>query len=214
MRASVDLLDAVVVSNGFPLISGTTIAIEQGTINVIKGPNGAGKTSLLQLIGGLLPLSHGEGTVAGVDLTRHNRREVRRHVGWLGHEGSFYGDLSVRENLIFACSALQIDVKKVAPVLERVELAHRIDAPTKSLSAGQRRRMGVAWLLLRRPEIWLLDEPYASIDAQGRQFVEGIISDAAEAGATVILSSHDDLELRKRKFRTIMMAGGRVVSSS
>jgi len=51
MRASVDLLDAVVVSNGFPLISGTTIAIEQGTINVIKGPNGAGKTSLLQLIG-------------------------------------------------------------------------------------------------------------------------------------------------------------------
>ena len=74
--------------------------------------------------------------------------------------------------------------------------------------------MGIAWLLLRRPEIWLLDEPYASVDSAGREFLENIIGDAAKAGATVILSSHDDLKLGKQKFRTITMAGGRVMSGS
>ncbi len=214
MRASVHLLDAVVVANGFPLISGTTLTIEQGTVNVIKGANGAGKTSLLQLIGGLLPLSNGEGNVAGIDLSRNDRREVRRHVGWLGHEGSFYEDLTVRENLTFACEALSINPELIRSALERVELNHRIDTRAKDLSAGQRRRVGIAWLLLRRPEIWLLDEPYASVDSAGREFLENIIGDAAKAGATVILSSHDDLKLGKQKFRTITMAGGRVMSGS
>ena len=184
MRASVYLLDAVVVANGFPLISGTTLTIEQGTVNVIKGANGAGKTSLLQLIGGLLPLSNGEGNVAGIDLSRNDRREVRRHVGWLGHEGSFYEDLTVRENLTFACEALSINPELIRSALERVELNHRIDTRAKDLSAGQRRRVGIAWLLLRRPEIWLLDEPYASVDSAGREFLENIIGDAAKAAGT------------------------------
>ena len=183
MRASVYLLDAVVVANGFPLISGTTLTIEQGTVNVIKGANGAGKTSLLQLIGGLLPLSNGEGNVAGIDLSRNDRREVRRHVGWLGHEGSFYEDLTVRENLTFACEALSIKPELIRSALERVELNHRIDTRAKDLSAG-------------------------------REVLENIIGDAAKAGATVILSSHDDLKLGKQKFRTITMAGGRVMSGS
>jgi heme exporter protein A len=214
MRASVHLLDAVVVANGFPLISGTSLTIESGTVTVIKGANGAGKTSLLQLIGGLLPLSNGEGVVAGVDLNRHDRREVRRHVGWLGHEGSFYEDLTVAENLAFACAALSIDGQQIPEALERVGLLHRLETQTKDLSAGQRRRVGLAWLLLRRPEIWLLDEPYASIDSQGREFLEGVISDAARAGATVLVSSHDELDLGKQKYHTITMAGGRVVTHS
>jgi ABC-type transport system involved in cytochrome c biogenesis ATPase subunit len=151
--------------------------------------------------------------VAGVDLTRHDRREVRRHVGWLGHESSFYEDLTVAENLTFACAALSIDPSQIPVVLERVELTHRTNTKSKELSAGQRRRVGIAWLLLRRPEIWLLDEPYASIDVQGREFLEGIIGEASQSGATVLLSSHDDLDFGKRKVRTITMAGGRVVSS-
>lgn len=212
MRASVELLDAVVVANGFPLISGTSVSIEQGSITVITGANGAGKTSLLQLIGGLLPLTSGEGTVAGIDLARNDRRNLRRHVGWLGHEGSFYEDLNVLENLTFACEALSIDLKEIPHVLERVGLTHRAATRAKDLSAGQRRRMGIAWLLLRRPEIWLLDEPYAAIDQQGRAFLEGIITDASKAGATVLISSHDDIDLNKTKVRTITMAGGRVKS--
>ena len=214
MRDSVHLLDAVVVANGFPLISGTTLNIEQGTVTVIKGANGAGKTSLLQLIGGLVPLSHGEGVVAGVDLIRQDRRAVRRRVGWLGHEGSFYEDLTVAENLTFACAALSVNPVEIPQVLERVDLLHRIDTRAKDLSAGQRRRVGIAWLLLRRPEIWLMDEPYASIDAQGRAFLEEIIGDASRAGATVLVSSHDELDLGKQKYRTITMAGGRVVKST
>src|ERR1700679_3279491 len=90
----VELCDAVVLVDGFPLLSGVTLQLDAGTLNVVTGANGAGKTSLLRLLGGLVALSSGSGVVNGVDLTTGDRRELRRRVGWLGHEGSFYDDLT------------------------------------------------------------------------------------------------------------------------
>ncbi len=87
------------MSRGFPLLSGVDLEIERGSLVVVTGANGAGKTSLLRLLAGLDALTSGAGHVAGVDLVDGDRRLLRRRVGWLGHEGSFYADLSVRENL-------------------------------------------------------------------------------------------------------------------
>lgn len=208
----VRLVDAVVVVQGFPLLSGVDLEMERGTLHVLTGANGAGKTSLLRLLGGLEGLSSGAGEVAGVDLVAGDRRLLRRRVGWLGHEGSFYEDLSVRENLVFAARALERPVSEVAPALDRVGLSHRIDTRTKLLSAGQRRRLGLAWLLVRRPELWLLDEPYASLDDAGRQFFDELLADVLAAGATVVLSAHDPLRSSALSARNRHMVGGRVVS--
>lgn len=210
----VTLLGAVAMVNGFPLLSGVDLELHASSLTVLVGANGAGKTSLLRLLAGLIGLSTGEGTVLGIDLARGDRRLLRRHVGWLGHEGSFYDDLSVKENLTFAAKALERPLDELGTVLERVGLSARRDTPAKQLSAGQRRRLGLAWLLLRRPELWLLDEPYASLDDEGRDFFDALLGDVVARGATVVVSAHDPLRSGLLNPTTLTMAGGRIVGSA
>jgi heme exporter protein A len=207
----VALSDAVVLVGGFPLLSGVNLELSVTSLNVVTGANGAGKTSLLRLLGGLVTLTSGTGVVSGVDLRSGDLRELRRRVGWLGHEGSFYDDLSASENLTFAAKALARPTGEIAGVLDRVELSSRATTPAKQLSAGQRRRLGLAWLLLRRPELWLLDEPYASLDDEGRTFFDQLVGDVVKSGATVVVSAHDPLRSSALAPRTITLAGGLVV---
>ena len=210
--SDVAVLDgAVVLANGFPLLSGVDLVVERGSLVVLVGANGAGKTSLLRLMGGLVALGSGGATVLGVDLARGDRRQLRRRVGWLGHEGSFYDDLSVRENLTFAAAALERPVDEMESVLARVDLSSRADVSTRMLSAGQRRRLGLAWLLLRRPELWLLDEPYASLDDDGRRFLDDLVADVVAVGVTVVISAHDPLRSARLRPRTLTMAGGTIL---
>ena len=199
------------MANGFPLLSGVDLELRASSLTVLVGANGAGKTSLLRLLAGLIGISAGEGSVLGLDLGTADRRQLRRRVGWLGHEGSFYDDLTVRENLVFAARALGRPVGDVADVAERMGLARRLDRPARELSAGQRRRLGLAWVVLRRPELWLLDEPYASLDDEGRDFFDALIGDVVTAGATVVVSAHDPLR-HAAHARTLVMAGGRVAA--
>ena len=199
------------MTNGFALLSGVDVDLAPASLSVIVGANGAGKTSLLRLLGGLTALSGGEGSVLGLDLARDERRELRRRVGWLGHEGSFYDDLSVEENLRFCARALDRPLDELTSVLETVGLASRRATAAKRLSAGQRRRLGLAWLLLRRPELWLLDEPYASLDDEGRTFFDELLGEAQRRGATVVVSAHDQLRSASLHPTTLVMAGGRIV---
>ena len=202
------------MASDFPLLSGVDLELQPSSLTVLVGANGAGKTSLLRLLAGLVGLSAGEGWVLGLDLASVDRRQIRRRVGWLGHEGSFYDDLSVAENLTFAAKALGRPTDELTTVLDRVELTARRDIAAKQLSAGQRRRLGLAWLLLRRPELWLLDEPYASLDDEGRTFFDALLGDVVERGATVVVSAHDPLRSARLRPRTLVMAGGRIVSES
>jgi heme ABC exporter ATP-binding subunit CcmA len=212
--STVLLRGAVSMASGFPLLSGVDLQLHSSSLTVLVGANGAGKTSLLRLLAGLIGLSAGEGSVLGLDLATIDRRQLRRRVGWLGHEGSFYDDLTVAENLTFAAKALERPIDELATVLERVGLSARRDIVVKQLSAGQRRRLGLAWLLLRRPELWLLDEPYASLDDEARTFFDALLSDVVQRGATVIVSAHDPLRSARLHPRTLLMAGGRIVSES
>jgi heme ABC exporter ATP-binding subunit CcmA len=212
--STVLLRGAVSMASGFPLLSGVDLQLHSSSLTVLVGANGAGKTSLLRLLAGLIGLSAGEGSVLDLDLATVDRRQLRRRVGWLGHEGSFYDDLTVAENLAFAAKALGRPVDGLATVLERVELSGRRDIVAKQLSAGQRRRLGLAWLLLRRPELWLLDEPYASLDDEGRTFFDALLEEVVERGATVVVSAHDPLRSAQLRPRTLLMAGGRIVSES
>ena len=206
----VELERAVVLANGFPLLSGVDLVVERASLSVLVGANGAGKTSLLRLLGGLAALSDGTGQVLGIDLRTGDRRQLRRRVGWLGHEGSFYDDLSVEQNLVFCARALERPLEGIAEALERVGLSARRHTLTRQLSAGQRRRLALAWLLVRRAELWLLDEPYASLDDEGRAFFDGLLFDVVSQGATVVLSAHDPLRSATLRPRTFEVAGGAI----
>ena len=165
MAPVVHFRNAVALAGRFPALAGVDLSLDQGEVVVVVGANGAGKTSLLRACAGLLPVTSGEATVLGVDLTT-DHTSVRRYVGLLGHAAPLYDDLSAAENVQFAVRALGLPVQRADEALERLGLTGRLrTTPAGRLSAGQRRRAALAALLARRPALWLLDEPHAGLDA-------------------------------------------------
>ena len=207
----VELIDAVAVFGGFPALAGASLTVRRSEILWLRGPNGAGKTTLLRLCAGLVPLARGHGQVLGRDLTTH-RDEVRSLVGVLGHHNGLYLDLTVRENVTFWARAVGASAAEVDAALERLGLAGRLEVLTvRRLSAGQQRRTALACLVARRAELWLLDEPHSSLDADGDADLDAIVLQAAASGATVIIASHEYDRARPLATRVVEVTGGLVV---
>lgn len=187
----VDLVGAVAVVGSFPVLAGIDLTIGAGEIVLLQGPNGAGKTSLLRLIAGLLPIVRGTGTVCGLDLATQ-RRPIRRRVGLLGHQNGLYTDLTVAENIAFWATTVGASSSEVTGAMRQLGLDGRLESVVVSrLSAGQRRRTALACLLVRRARLWLLDEPHAGLDAVGRDEIDTALRSAVDAGATVVVASHE-----------------------
>ena len=207
----VELVDAVAVFGGFPALAGASLTVRRSEILWLRGPNGAGKTTLLRLCAGLVPLARGHGQVLGRDLTTH-RDEVRSLVGVLGHHNGLYLDLTVRENVTFWARAVGASAAEVDAALDRLGLAGRLEVlAVRRLSAGQQRRTALACLVARRAELWLLDEPHSSLDADGRADLDAIVLQAAASGATVIIASHEYDRARPLATRVVEVTGGLVV---
>ena len=201
---------AVALIGRFPALAGIDLDVGEGEVVLVVGPNGAGKSTLLRLCAGLMRLESGEGTVLSHDLATE-RPAIRRSVGLLGHDTALYDDLTVRENLDFWAKASRVDASAVTPAMERLGVADRLhDVPVALLSAGQRRRVALAAVVVRRPRLWLLDEPHAGLDPSGRDLVDQLVVDAAAAGATVLLSSHEVDRTLELATRRITVAGGTI----
>lgn len=215
------LSEAVCLLSSFPALAGASLTVDPGEVVLLEGPNGAGKSTLLRLAAGLLPLHTGRGRILDLDLARRSdRRRVRRTVAYLGHHNALYDDLTVTENLDFWVAANSADHERGAhtvdpAVLARLGLDGRLGAvPVRGLSAGQRRRVAMAVVVARRSPVWLLDEPHAGLDADGRDIVDGLVTDAAAAGVSVILSSHELDRSRSLAHRTVRVVGGRIADDS
>ena len=131
----------------------------------------------------------------------------------LGHAAALYDDLTVVENVRFAVRAAGASVSNVDAVLDRLELGGRVRrTPVSRLSAGQRRRVALALLVSRRPELWLLDEPHAGLDAAARAVLGEIVAEVVAEGATVLLASHEPEESWPLADRVVSLVGGRVVA--
>jgi heme ABC exporter ATP-binding subunit CcmA len=214
MAATIELSGVVTLLGRFPALAGADLKVQAGEVVLIQGPNGAGKTTLLRLCAGLLRIEAGTGSVLGHDLVEE-RVTIRRRVGLLGHATGLYDDLTVEENVRFWARASHADVDGVAAALDHLGLATRLhDVQVRKLSAGQRRRTALATLLVRRPELWLLDEPHATLDQEGRDQVDNLIANAAQAGATVMLASHELERVSRLTHRTVTVAGGLVVGDT
>ena len=200
--------DAVALVGGFPVLAGVSFEVAPGETVLVHGANGAGKTSLLRACAGLLALSAGEAFVLGHDL-RDDRESLRSEIGLLGHQSALYEELSAEDNVRFAVRAAHGDVDRVTPALERLGLTGRL-ARTRvaRLSAGQRRRANLAVLVARWPQLWLLDEPHAGLDAEGREVLDELVAEARASGVTVLLSTHELEHGARLADRALELAGG------
>jgi heme ABC exporter ATP-binding subunit CcmA len=210
MALAVRLRSAVSLLGRFPALAGVDLDVAVGEIVLVKGANGAGKTTLLRACAGLAAFTAGEAEVLGHDL-RKDRKTVRRRVGLLGHATFLYDDLTVADNLTFSARSAGASASSAAVAMARLGLDGRLrDVPAGRLSAGQRRRVAVAAVVARRPDLWLLDEPHAGLDAGGRELLDELVREAAAAGATVLLASHELERAAALATRTVTMAGGQV----
>jgi len=166
--------------------------VAAGEALVVEGANGAGKTSLLRLIAGFLPPASGN-IVLNADGAQILEGEERgRHVGWFGHQDGIKPQLSVGEQLEFF--AQLYGARTVIPsALEQVGLARQRQLPCRYLSAGQKKRLGLARLMLSGRSLWLLDEPGVGLDRASRGRLEAAIAAHREAGGICVVASHGDV---------------------
>jgi heme ABC exporter ATP-binding subunit CcmA len=210
MEAVVHLRDAVCLLGRFPALAGVDLDVTAGEILLVTGPNGAGKTTLLRALAGLVPVTAGEALVLGHDL-RRDARGVRRVVGLLGHGAALYDDLTVAENVRFWARAADATAD-VDAAMSRAGLDERVRGVIGArLSAGQRRRASLAVLFARAPQLWLLDEPHAGLDAAGRDALDAEVRAAVHGGTTVVIASHELDRARALATRTVTVAGGHLV---
>ena len=163
--------------SGDPVFDPVDVCLESGKALVIAGPNGSGKTTLLRLLAGILSPACGQ-------------VQRRSSLAFLGHLAAVKGDLTVGENLQFTKRFCTRPGMPINQALGRVGLAGLGLRPARALSAGQKRRVGLACLLVARRDIWLLDEPYASLDDIGGELVDSLLEQHLAEGGAVALSTH------------------------
>lgn len=178
-----------------------TLKINKGEIFGLLGPNGAGKTTTILMILGLSEPTEGKIRVAGIDSVR-NPIDVKRKVGYLPDNVGFYQNMTGRENLIYTAELNQIPRKtaeeRAAYLLEKVNLTDAADKKTGKYSRGMKQRLGLADVLMKDPEVIILDEPTLGIDPEGvRELLQLIRTLSQEENITVLLSSHHLHQVQK-----------------
>jgi heme ABC exporter ATP-binding subunit CcmA len=201
------------VYNGYPALAGVTLRVERNEIVLLQGPNGAGKSTLLRACAGLMPVIRGTANVLGYDLTV-DRESVRERVGLLGHQNGLFGELTIVENVSFWSTVVGASIEERNSAMERMAIDGKLAGRRVSeLSAGQKRRCALACLVVRRAELWLLDEPHAGLDAKGRDEIDRIVKEAASSGATIVVASHETERAQQLATRTISLVAGQVRDS-
>lgn len=172
------------------LLRGISFALSTGQLLQVNGPNGVGKTSLLRIVAQLLPAESGELLWNGARV----QDEFRQQLLYLGHSNALKLDLTAAENLQFSIG-LQRSISRddCVQALQTLAIPQCIDLPGRVLSAGQRRRVALARLLLAAQPIWVLDEPITNLDVSGIAAVEALLSRHLDQGGLILVAAHQPL---------------------
>lgn len=188
-----------------------TFQLARGSVMMLAGPNGSGKTTLLRVLSTLLQPDAGRASVAGCDVVRQ-REQLRPKIALLSHHSHLYESLTARENLDLVARFRGSDASSVATFLGRVGLAERASDAVATFSAGMRKRLSFARVLLQDPEIVFLDEPYGQLDPQGFELVDDVVRELKQRGATVIVATHQVEHVQNYADQKLTLQGGRVAA--
>ena len=173
--------DLAVARAGIPVLEGVSFALPPGRALVLRGPNGIGKTTLLRTIAGLQPPLQGRITAAP------------DAVAYAAHADGVKPTLTVAENLAFWAQVFGTDA--VATAIDRMALRDLVARRAANLSAGQKRRLGLARLLVTGRPVWVMDEPTVSLDVASVQLFGAVVRDHLAAGGAALIATHIDLGL-------------------
>ncbi|AGB38401.1 ABC transporter ATP-binding protein [Natronococcus occultus] len=173
-------------------VSGLDLEVDVGSVYGLLGPNGAGKTTTIRMLTALTPPTRGSGTVAGVPIT--DRESLVDRVGYLPESPPIYEQLTAREQLEYYGGLCGMDASaieaRMEPLLERLDLAADADDRIVTYSKGMRRKTGLVQAILPAPDVVFLDEPTAGLDPRAARTVRELVTELADAGTTVVLSTH------------------------
>jgi heme exporter protein A len=170
-------------------LSDITLQIPEGTVTMVAGRNGSGKSTLFRVLATAIRPDLGRASVLGFDVVR-DREDVRKTTALLSHYNYLYESLTATENLEVTADHLGVGREAIPGLLERVALAGRANDPVSTFSAGMRKRVSFARILLQTPRLVLLDEPYAALDPAGFDLVDSVIGELKARGVTVLVATH------------------------
>jgi heme exporter protein A len=195
------------------VLRGVSLEVRPGEVVGLLGENGSGKTTLLRILSTLLRPSAGTVSVFGRDVAVAGS-EVRGDVSFLAHTPGLYDDLTALENLRFAAQMAGGSSVDLRDLIERVGLTAVADDRVRGFSSGMQRRLALARMILRRPRLLLLDEPYSNLDSDGIVVMNRVISEAKYAGSASIIVLHELAPAAGILDRTVTIVDGRVAGPS
>lgn len=198
----------------FTAVDNLNLAIKPGEICGVLGPNGAGKSTAIRMLCGILEPTSGSGSVLGYDLLRQSE-SVKKRIGYMSQKFSLYEDLTVIENIDFYAGVYNLSSRlrpaRVGEMLELADLKERKHELVAGLSVGFKQRLALACALISKPEVLFLDEPTSGVSPTSRRAFFDIIHMLAQAGTTVIVSTHF-MDEAERCQRIAFMSRGRLLA--
>ena len=212
----IELVDLTKRYGSFSAVDKLNLSIRKGEIFGLLGPNGAGKSTTILMMMGLAEPTSGSANICGIDPAR-NPVEVKKHVGYLAEDVGFYYNMSGFENLMFTAllNGLSENVarKNIVQLITRVGLSDAGEKKAGKYSRGMLQRLGLADVLIKNPEVIILDEPTLGIDPKGiNEFLRLIVSLSREEGITVLFSSHDLHQVQKVCDRVGLFVSGKLLA--
>ena len=195
-------------------VDGLDLSVRRAEVFGFLGPNGCGKSTTIRMLCGLLQPSDGEVEVLGLQIPR-DAETLKRRIGYMTQKFSLYEDLSVQENLEFLAAVQDIDRRaarqRIDELLERYWLADRRKQLAGTMSGGQKQRLALAGAVLHQPDLLLLDEPTSAVDPQSRREFWDSLFELADAGTTLLVSTHY-MDEAERCTRLGILDAGRLVA--